>query len=118
MKQSDFTDLPKLSIYRYENFLNIYEDGNGTRFYNFLRSINILPANDSSAEDDYYVKINDTWVLISYRYYGTMHLWWLICEYNNVKNPTIMPEQGTKIKLLRKEFVWPVISALNSQINS
>jgi len=129
MKQSDFKDLPELSIYRYENFFNIYEDASNNKFYNLLRSINVFPAQNSSIEDEYTVQINDTWVLISYKYYGTMYLWWLVCEYNRVSgffseisfnktlNPTINPEPGTKLKLLKKDYVSVVISSLNKQIN-
>jgi hypothetical protein len=119
MKQSDFPDLPQLnSYYRYENFLNIYEDDNKTRFYNLLRNINIFPAQDSSIEDEYIIKPNDTWYSISYNYYSTMDLWWIICEYNQIKNAIKMPEHGTKIKILKSEYVWPVIINLNNQINS
>jgi hypothetical protein len=118
MKQSDFKDLPQLSIYRYENFLNIYTDDNGQRFYNLLRSINILPAENSSIEDVYNVKLNDTWLLISYKYYGTIYLWWLVCEYNRVTNPTTGPKAGTQIKLLKKDFVWAIMSNLTQQVNN
>lgn len=117
MKQSDFTDLPKLSIYRYENFLNIYNDPDGTRFYNLLKSINVFPATNSSVEDTYRINLNDTWLLISYNYYGTIYLWWLVCEYNRISNPTIQPQPGTQIKLLKKEYVASVINALNNQNN-
>ena len=118
MKQTDFPDLPKLSLYRYENFLNIYNDTDGTRFYNLLRSINIFPANDSSLEDEYVVNLNDTWVYIAYRYYGTIHLWWLVCEYNRITNPVKQPEAGTKLKLLKSTYVWAIISNLTKQINN
>jgi hypothetical protein len=118
MNQSDFEDLPKLSLYRYENFLNIYTDTDGTRFYNLLRSINIFPANDSSAEDAYTVKLNDNWLLISYKYYGTVYLWCLVCVYNRISNPSVQPKAGTIIKLLKKELVWPIISNLNQQISN
>lgn len=115
-KQIDFADLPKLSLYRYENFFNIYEDENKIRFYNLLKSINILPANDSSIETEYIVRPNDTWVYISYKVYNTMDLWWLVCEYNQIKDATKKPETGKKIKILKKELVWPVISELRRQI--
>jgi hypothetical protein len=121
MKQNNISDLPKLSsLYRYENFFNVYTDNsnNDAYFYNLLRGINIFPANDSSLEEDYITKYNDTWYLISYHYYGTTDLWWLVCEYNQIKNPTQMPEVGTKIKLLKSSYVWPVIQQLNLQINS
>jgi hypothetical protein len=118
MNQSQFPDLPQLSLYRYENFFNVYNDKDGTRFYNLLRSINIFPANDSSVEDSYQVKTNDNWLLISYKYYGTIYLWWLVCEYNRVKNPSLQPETGTTIKLLKSNYVWAIISNLNNQISN
>lgn len=118
MKQSEFKDLPELSFYRYENFFNIYEDEEQRKFYNLLRSVNIIPANDSIAEDEYIVALNDTWINISYKYYGTIYLWWLVCEYNNIEDPTKIPEPGTKIKLLKSEFVWSVINNLSNQANA
>jgi hypothetical protein len=119
MKQNSFPDLPKItSLYRYENFFNIYNDPDGTKFYNILRSIKVFPALDSSIEDEYIVEASDTWYLISYKYYNTMDLWWLVCEYNQIKDPTKMPSFGTTIKLLKGEYVWPVIQQLNMQINA
>ena len=116
--QYNFSDLPKLSIYRYENFLNIYKELDGTKFYNILRSINIFGANDSSAEDQYIVNQNDTWYFISYKYYNTIDLWWLVCEYNRIQDATKMPEPGTIIKLLRPEYVWAVMNELNRQVSN
>ena len=118
MKQKDFKDLPDLSIYRYENFLNIYTDDEQNKFYNLLRSINIFSADDTSVEDEYLVSINDTWILISYKYYGTIFLWWFVCEYNRIQDPTKIPEPGTKIKLLKRNFVSSVITNLERQVNS
>lgn len=118
MKQSDFKDLPQLSVYRFENFLNIYTDENQQRFYNLLRGINIIPANDSSLEDTYYVELHDTWLYISYQYYGTIYLWWLVCEYNRVANPVNGPTPGSTIKLLKKDYVWSIITNLNKQVNN
>lgn len=116
MKQSEYPDLPVISSYRYENFFNVYTDSNDFKFYNLLRSINLFPANNSEVEDDYYIKFNDTWHLISYNYYNTMDLWWLVCAYNEIQNPVKMPEPGTQIKLLKASYVSDVISELNKQI--
>jgi hypothetical protein len=116
--QQDFTDLPNLSLYRYENFLNIYTDLDQTKFYNLLRSINILPANNSSVEDSYVLKSGDTWLSISYNYYKTIDLWWLVCDYNQIINPTKMPPTGTNIKLLKSSYVWTIIQNLQQQINN
>ena len=117
MKQSDFKDLPSLSVYRYENFFNIYKDEDQTKFYNLLKSVNIFPAEDSFVEDVYYTEPNDTWISISYKYYNTVYLWWLVCEYNRITNPLILPELGTELKLLKAEYVWPIMTELNRQLN-
>jgi hypothetical protein len=119
MNQNNFPNLPTLtSLYRYENFFNVYQNTDGSYFYNLLRGINIFPANNSSVEDVYTTKSNDTWYLISYNYYNTMDLWWLVCEYNQIKDPTTMPVVGTTLKLLKSEYVWPILQQITLQNNS
>jgi hypothetical protein len=116
--QNNIPDLPKLSVYRYENFFNIYNDQDSdARFYNFLKSINIFPATNTSAEIEYTIEYGDSWTNISYKNYNTIDLWWLVCEYNQIKNPVIMPEAGTKIKILKAEYVSFVLSEISRQIN-
>lgn len=116
-KQNNIPDLPKLSVYRYENFFNVYNDkASDVRFYNFLRSINIFPASDTSAEIDYTIQYGDSWTFISYKNYNTIDLWWLICEYNQIKNSVVMPEEGTKIKILKPEYVSFILSEISRQI--
>jgi hypothetical protein len=46
-----------------------------------------------------------------------MDLWWLVCEYNQIKNPVVMPEAGTQIKILKASYVFPIISELNKQLS-
>jgi len=118
MNQNSISTLPSLSLYRYENFFNVYSDNDGNYFYNLLRNINIFPAQDSSVEDPYIIQPTDTWYYISYKYYNTVDLWWLICEYNQIKDPTKMPELGSTIKLLKSQYVSAVLSQLNLQNNS
>jgi hypothetical protein len=86
-------------------------------FYNILRNINLFPAQNSEVEDDYNTTFNDTWLLISYKYYNTIDLWWLVCAYNQIKNPVKMPPPGTQLKLLKPKYVATVLSELNKQIN-
>ena len=117
MKQNSFTDLPNISMYKYENFFNIYTNENSFKFYNILKSINLFPSNNSDAEDVYSTKHNDTWNLISWDYYNTMDLWWLVCAYNQIDNPVNMPDAGTQLKLLKSSYVSTVVSELNKQIS-
>jgi len=119
MKQQDYSDLPVLSSYRYENFFNIYiDEKNGEKFYNLLKAINIFPANNQLVEEDYYIKPHDTWFGISYNYYKTGDLWWLICTYNQIMDASRMPASGKIIKLLKPQYVGYILQELNKQVNS
>lgn len=114
----EITNPLAVSLYRFERFFKVYQDSDtGTSFYNILKNVSVFPANDNSVEDEYIVKPDDTWVYISYKQYSTMDLFWLVCEYNGIKNPTIFPEIGTKLKLLKSGYVYSVISELNRQFN-
>jgi len=118
MKQSDFSELPVLSSYRYENFFNIYTDPtNNEKYYNLLRSINVFPANSQLVEEDYIIKHHDTWYGIAYNYYNTADLWWLICTYNQILDASKLPEQGTSIKLLKPQYVGYILQELTQQVN-
>lgn len=114
--QVENPNLNKMSIYRYERFFTLYEDEDKFKFYNLLRNINIIPADDTSVEEEYIVKPKDTWLYISYKYYNTMDLWWMVCEYNNIEDATKLPEIGTKLKLLKPDYIWYIIQELNSQL--
>lgn len=106
-----------ISLYRFENFLNVYKDDDDFNFYNLLKGINLVPANNTEVEDVYYVNSNDTWPLISYKYYNTMDLWWLVCAYNQITNPVVMPEPGTQLKLLKSAYVSTILSELKKQVS-
>jgi len=107
-----------MSSYRFENFFKVFTDNDyDWSFYNILKNISIFPADDPSVEDDYIIRPGDTWVYISYKYYNTMDLYWLVMEYNNIRNPTKFPEVGTKIKLLNASYVYPVLTELKKQID-
>lgn len=116
--QNNILDLPKLSVYRYENFFNIYTDEKAEiKFYNLLRSVNVFPSDGSDIDEKYVIQYSDTWASISYKFYGTIELWWLVCEYNQIKNPIDFPESGTVIKILKSRYVSAVIKELKNQIN-
>lgn len=118
MKHNQIPNLKQISLYRFENFFNVYtEERANSLYYNILRSINVFKADNAEIEDEHIVKYQDTWVSISYQYYNTIDLWWLVCTYNGINNPTKMPELGTTIKLLKPDFVGLVLEELNSQVN-
>ena len=114
MKQNEINNLPKLSSFRYENFLNLYKDNTGY-FYNLLRAINIISSNNQDIEEVYPIKPSDTWASLSHKFYKTIDLWWLICTYNQIVDASTMPETGTIIKILKPEYVGYVLQQLLDQ---
>jgi hypothetical protein len=118
MNDKIINPVKNISTFSFENFFNVYQDNKTDLiYYNILKNINIIPSNVTEIEDEYIVQTNDTWVYISYKYYNTMDLWWLVCVYNQIQNPTILPEVGEKLKLLKSNYVYSIISELNKQLN-
>ena len=42
---------------------------------------------------------------LSYKYYGTVTLWWAIAHANLVNNPLKVPEVGTRIVIPRRMYI-------------
>ena len=112
------TDLPEIanSNFKFENFFNIYETNNGNRFFNLLKNISIFPSNNSEVEEEYIVDGVDTWYSVSYKLYGTLNLWWMVCLYNNTINPFTPIKSKTVLKVLKGEYVGLVLTELRKQL--
>lgn len=80
-----------------------------TRFMNIWRSFKL---NDEIQEDVLYYDTyevadgNEWWENISYDYYGTPYLWWIVALMNNVINPFEEIQAGDFIKVLRKDYLY------------
>jgi len=116
MYQNSITDLPRLKNYEYQRIFKVYTDSNSKYFYNLLQSIS-LPSNlPEGYYDDYSVVYGDTWPFISFKQYQNPGLWWVITEVNSIINPTKQPEPGTKIKILKTNFVNTIIGQIATEL--
>ena len=110
--QNKLDNYGKLSPNLYENIFKLGFD-NTHPYYNILKTI-IVPKD---LNDELFIHItplpNDTWTNLSYIYYSTIKLWWLIAILNNVYNPFEMPK---KLKILKPEYLDTVLSEINSQL--
>lgn len=95
---------------------NLMEEQDGTRFMNIFRSyvINEDAFQDTIFFDTYEVDASDWWDTISYKQYGTPHLWWVICLMNDVKNPFEELDEGTNIKILKRSYMYTVFKEMES----
>lgn len=117
MYQNKIKDLPKLNIENLENIFQVYTDENNYYYYNLLQTVNIPQNLPLGYFNDYTVKYNDTWPLVSYKAYGTPNLWWVITSVNNIINPTVQPEQGTIIKTLKTSLVRNILTEISNQVS-
>ncbi len=113
MNQNQIFELPNLSDYDYENIFSVYTDEDGFFFYNLLNSVNFPEDISPLLYNLYTVKAGEVWPTISYRVYNTIKLWWLICAANRIFNPLVMPDPGTKIKVLTAPAVNQVLKRIN-----
>jgi hypothetical protein len=110
MKQLDIPDI-RHNSYDFANLFNVYTGSNGNYFFNINRTLYVTGGNDMmpSVYSLYMVQYGDTWTNISYTYYGTIELWWIICKFNDVYNPVSLPVEGTKIKIPTIDVVQSII---------
>lgn len=114
--QNNIDSLPRLSDYRMENLFKVYNI-DGYYFYNLIGTLTF----DEGMDDNYYyewaVKKPTPWTIISHTHYQTIHLWWIICAFNNIQNPINFPEPGTKLKILRPQYIREILDKILSRIN-
>jgi hypothetical protein len=105
----------KLDNYNFANLFNVVNKGKNS-YFNLCRSIYFnIEDIDPSLIELYEIAEGDTWTNISYRYFGTIKLWWLICKFNNIKNPFTELESGKFIKIPSKELMESVINIIQSK---
>lgn len=99
-------DIKELDKYNFANFFKVINLGEKS-YYNLYKTINFVNYADVDITkfDLYEVKEKDTWTAISYKYYNTIKLWWLICKFNNIKNPFTDLKIGNIIVIPKQQIV-------------
>ena len=113
MKIEDTNKKQKTNItnFNIESYIPIIEK-NSYPMFNLMTRIKI-PSNINPV---YYVeyspKQNESFQSISYKFYNTIKLWWLICATNNIFNATSGAIVQTRLKIIKPEFVQTILSEL------
>ena len=110
-----FKDVSFLDNYNFANLFNVVNKGEKS-YFNLCRSI-YFDIEDISPDliTVYEVAEGDTWTNISYRNFGTIKLWWLICKFNNIKNPFEEIVAGKIIKIPSKELMETIINVIQTK---
>jgi hypothetical protein len=121
MKQFEVPELEDISTLNFANIFNVYDEpklGSTYKTYNINRTINFLDLDSNSTDNNslfvkYLVQSGDSWSTISYKFYQTIELWWLVTKVNNFNNPTIDPVVGTNIRVLKSDFVNQILQTMS-----
>ena len=84
--------------------------------YNILQAIRLPDDIEAGLYVTETVPPNMPLTVLSYRVYGTMDLWWLICLANNIEDPTRFIKPGEEIKIIKPEYVNLVITGIQDQL--
>jgi len=115
--QNNIPFLPSLDSIRYENIFKLYEHKEKRSYvYNLIQSISFPDDIDKNAL--VYITITDKmpWTTVSYNAYKTIHLWWLICMLNKIRNPVKFPERGMVVKIIKPDYVNLVLREIQNSI--
>lgn len=112
MKHYQISNTPNITKENYANLFNVYmkdtDEHPATLSYSINKGIyfknveNMAPSNFI-----YYIcQERDQWSTISFLFYDTIELWWLVCKINNIVDPVKnTPTPGEEIKILNPDLV-------------
>ena len=108
-------DVSKLDKYDFANLFNVVNKGEQS-YFNLCKNVYFdnIDSMSSNSVYDYIILEDDSWTNISYKFYNTYKLWWLICKMNNVKNPFYELIPGKEIKIPSKEMVDAILAVIKS----
>lgn len=102
-----------LTNYNFAKFFEVLPLENGPIFNLHknlvIKNVEYIP---SSFYTPYQIIDGDQWTLISYKHYGTIELWWVICKFNLIDDPLFLPPIGTTIKIPTKDIVDQIIQQI------
>lgn len=100
---------------RYENIFRMYMTGD-YKTYNILQAIKLPDDLDAGIYEIEKAPPRMPLTVLSYRVYGSMDLWWLICLANNIDDPTSFIEPGVEIRIIKPEYVNDIIAGIQAQL--
>lgn len=112
--QNNIDKLASLSKYKYENIFKVYQDQNTYYYYNILKNINIPDEINPEFYTIENVNFDIPLTLISYKYYQTIDLWWLILITNKITNPFLSGIH--RIKIIKNEYIDDIINSIQNQL--
>lgn len=118
--QNSISELPSIDSSRYESIFKVYnisDTPNNFFFYNITKGIKIdVKTIDPVYVYDLIIDRDMPWTTVAYRLYGSVYMWWIIRILNPDKSNLFSVKSGTKLTVIKQEYIKPVIEAIASQL--
>jgi hypothetical protein len=118
--QNNISELPSLDFSRYESIFKVYnvsDSPNNFFYYNITRGVKIdIEKLDPNYYYEVNIDINIPWTTLAYRLYGSIYLWWLVRILNPDPANLFSVKSGTRIKVIKQEYLDPVLKSIASQL--
>lgn len=112
----EFVQTKLLNQYDFANLFNVVKLGEKS-YFNICKTITFENVNDVPPSLYYLYTLNETdsWTGISYKFYETIRLWWLICKFNNIIDPFKELTTGKIIKVPSLDFAKQILRIIETQ---
>ena len=105
------------SSFAMERIFNVYKQHGAKHFYyNILNRVDFPDQISPSTYTRYHIKPNETWTLISYKFYARIDLWWIIAAYNKIDDTFIPQPPGTAIMVPTPSMIRQIIDDIKSSV--
>ncbi len=107
-----------ITTFDFEKYLSTYQTDDGFNVYNLNLNLHIdFDTINENLFDYYHVTQADAWTTISYKFYRTIKLWWLVykCNIDTIDNPLSALVPGTRIRIAKPALVQNILNALSNQ---
>jgi hypothetical protein len=110
----ELTDNRLLDKYNFANLFNVVECGENS-YFNISKTIRFdnIDSIPETLYKTYEILEGDTWTNISFKFYKTIKLWWLLCKFNDVINPFVELIPGKFIKVPNESVVEMLLNTLS-----
>lgn len=101
---------------RYENIFKMYTTDDNHKYYNILQHVHLPKDLTTDCYEVTTIPPHTPLTVLSYRIYGTMDLWWLICIANGIDDPTQFIPTGVDIRIIKPGYVNSIIQGIQEQL--
>ena len=113
IEETNISSVVPMTNFNIETHVPIISDKDGFPMFNLMTAVKIPQDINPVYYDTYTPTENESFQTISYKIYGTIKLWWLICATNFIFDSTDAAAGGVPLKVIKPKYVGRILNQLN-----